>query len=56
MREMLAEFISEESGVSSIEYGLLAAGIAVAMLASMSLLSCSLTSVFNNVSTKLKAV
>lgn len=56
MREMLVRFSNEEYGASSIEYGLLAAGIAVAMLTSMSLLSCSLASVFNNISTGLKAL
>jgi pilus assembly protein Flp/PilA len=35
MREFLADFWSNESGATAIEYGLIAAGIAVAIIAAV---------------------
>jgi pilus assembly protein Flp/PilA len=35
MREFLANFLSNESGATAIEYGLIAAGIAVAIIAAV---------------------
>ena len=42
-----------EDGATAIEYGLIAALIAVAAIAAMSLVGTSLTSTFNNVASKL---
>jgi len=42
-----------EDGATAIEYGLIAALIAVAAIAAMQLVGTSLTSTFNNVASKL---
>ena len=44
---------NNEDGATAIEYGLIAALIAVAAIAAMSLVGTSLTSTFNNVASKL---
>ena len=44
-----------EQGATAIEYGLIAALIAIAAIAAMSSVGGKLTSTFNNVSTNLKA-
>ncbi|WP_072385169.1 Flp family type IVb pilin [Hyphomicrobium sp. CS1BSMeth3] len=49
----LVRFAKCESGATAIEYGLIAALISVAIIASLNLVSGSLTSVFTNVSTEL---
>jgi pilus assembly protein Flp/PilA len=49
----IKSFISNESGATAIEYGLIAALIAVAAIAAMSTLGNSLKSTFGNVSAKL---
>ena len=46
---------SNVSGATAIEYGLIAALIAVAAITAMSSLGSQLTTTFNNVSTQLKA-
>ena len=35
MRKFLADFVADESGATAIEYGLIAAGIAVAIIAAV---------------------
>jgi len=42
-----------EDGATAIEYGLIAALIAVAAIAAMQLVGTSLTSTFNNIASKL---
>jgi pilus assembly protein Flp/PilA len=42
MRNLLSEFIADERGVSAIEYGLLAVGIVVAIIAAAAALGTSL--------------
>lgn len=54
MSKAFARFIKEESGATAIEYGLVAGGIAVAVITSMSMVSCSLTSLFSDVASKIK--
>lgn len=49
MSNPLMTFFRDDSGATSIEYGLLAAGIALAISASLSLVSCSLTNMFNGI-------
>jgi pilus assembly protein Flp/PilA len=44
---------NNEEGATAIEYGLIAALIAVAAIAAMQLVGTSLTSTFNNVASKL---
>jgi pilus assembly protein Flp/PilA len=50
---MLRKFWDDESGPTAIEYGLIAALIAVAIIAALEALSGSLTSIFNGVATEL---
>ena len=45
--QMLECFINDDSGVSAIEYGLIAALIAVAAIAALQLVGTNLTSTFN---------
>jgi pilus assembly protein Flp/PilA len=50
---MLQEFISDESGATAIEYGLIAALIAVALIAVLTALGGALNNIFNKVKTAL---
>ncbi len=50
----IKSFMNNESGATAIEYGLIAALIAVAAIAAMETLGNKLGSTFNNVSDKLK--
>lgn len=49
------QFMSDEEGVTAIEYGLIAALIAVAIITATQLVGTNLTAVFNDVATKLAA-
>jgi pilus assembly protein Flp/PilA len=49
------KLIKNDKGATAIEYGLIAALIAVAAIAAMGNIGNQLGSTFNNVSTKLKA-
>lgn len=51
---LLWTFVTDEQGVSAIEYGLLAAGIAVAIIATVAALGTNLNTTFTTVSTSLK--
>ena len=50
---LLTNLLRDESGATAIEYGLIAALIAVAAIAAMQLVGTSLTSTFNNVASDL---
>jgi len=50
---IVARFMKDESGATAIEYGLIAALIAVGIIAAASLLGGSLSSLFSNISTTL---
>jgi pilus assembly protein Flp/PilA len=54
MRTSVARFVKDESGATAIEYGLIAAGIAVAILVAVNSVGSSLTTLFNTVATDLK--
>jgi pilus assembly protein Flp/PilA len=54
MRIYIMRFIRDESGATAIEYGLIAAGIAVAIIATVQALGSNLNSTFTSVSTALK--
>ena len=54
MRSALTRFMNDESGATAIEYGLIAAGIAVAILVAVNSVGSSLTTLFNTVATDLK--
>jgi pilus assembly protein Flp/PilA len=49
----LAKFIDDESGATAIEYGLIAALIAVGIIAAATTLGGGLSTLFNNISGKL---
>ncbi len=53
MNKLIRRFSKDESGATAIEYGLIAAGIAVAIIAAVQGLGTKLTAVFDNVSGKL---
>lgn len=53
MVHMIQRFVKNESGATAIEYGLIAALIAVAAIVAMSTLGNKLGDTFNNVSNKL---
>lgn len=46
-------FLREEDGVTAIEYGLIAALIAVVIIAAVTLVGTNLTAIFNKVATAL---
>jgi pilus assembly protein Flp/PilA len=49
MKYLVARFVKDESGATAIEYGLIAAGIAVAIIAVVQGLGTKLQSTFNSV-------
>ncbi|AEV37084.1 Flp/Fap pilin component [Pseudovibrio sp. FO-BEG1] len=51
---MFAKFLKDDSGATAIEYGILAAFIAVAIITAVTLLGDDLTAVFKNISTQLQ--
>jgi pilus assembly protein Flp/PilA len=50
----LIAFLGDESGATAIEYGLIAAGIAVAIIATVQALGSNLNTTFSSVSSALK--
>lgn len=54
MTKFAKSFISNESGATAIEYGLIAALIAVAAIVAMRSLGTQLGTTFNNVTTEMK--
>ena len=54
MKTLFNRFAHDESGATAIEYGLIAALIAVAAIAAMTTLGTKLTSTFEAVSNQLK--
>jgi pilus assembly protein Flp/PilA len=54
MKAMLSTFFKDESGATAIEYGLIAVGIAIAIIAAVNGVGTAVSSVFTSVSTSLK--
>ena len=54
MTKLFARFVKDESGATAIEYGLIAALIAVAAITAMQGLGSNLSNTFNTVSGKMK--
>ncbi|MCH7931120.1 MAG: Flp family type IVb pilin [Proteobacteria bacterium] len=50
----MIKFLKDESGATAIEYGLIAAGIAVAIIAAVGLLGDSLNAMFTDVDAALQ--
>jgi pilus assembly protein Flp/PilA len=54
MRTLILRFARDESGATAIEYGLIAAGISVAIIAVVQGLGSNLNTTFTSVQTALK--
>jgi pilus assembly protein Flp/PilA len=54
MKNIIARFVKDESGATAIEYGLIAAGIAVAIITAVNGVGTALTGKFNTIATSLK--
>jgi pilus assembly protein Flp/PilA len=54
MTKLLARFAQDESGATAIEYGLIAAGISVAIISVVQGLGSKLNATFTSVQTALK--
>ena len=54
MHKLVLRFLKDSSGATAIEYGLIAAGISVAIIAVVNGLGTQLNAKFNDISTQLK--
>ena len=54
MQMLLLKFLKDESGATAIEYGLIAAGIALAIIAAVQGVGTQLSANFGSISTSLK--
>ncbi len=54
MKTLFSRFVKDESGATAIEYGLIAAGISVAIIAVVQGLGTKLKTTFSSVSSALK--
>jgi pilus assembly protein Flp/PilA len=54
MKNLVVRFLKDESAATAIEYGLIAAGISLAIIAVVSNLGTKLKSTFSSISTQLK--
>ena len=52
--QMFRKFWSDQSGATAIEYGLIAAGIALAIIAAVNGLGSNLNGMFTSINTSLK--
>jgi pilus assembly protein Flp/PilA len=49
MNKLLTRFLNDKSGATAIEYGLIAAGIAVVIITAVKLVGTNLTTTFDSV-------
>jgi pilus assembly protein Flp/PilA len=54
MKNLLSRFVKDECGATAIEYGLIAAGISVAIIAAVQGLGTALNKTFTSVTTALR--
>ncbi len=54
MKKILAKFLADQSGATAIEYGLIAAGISLAIIAAVNGLGSTLNNKFTSINTSLK--
>ena len=54
MKSILKNFVADESGATAIEYGLIAAGIAIAIITAVNGVGSQLSTNFTTISTSLK--
>ena len=52
--ETIRKFLADETGATAIEYGLIAAGIALAIIAVVNGLGSNLNTMFSSINTSLK--
>ena len=53
MKNLVTRFLEDESGATAIEYGLIAAGISIAIIAVVQSIGTNLNATFNKISTEL---
>jgi pilus assembly protein Flp/PilA len=54
MTSLFARFLQDESGATAIEYGLIAAGISIAIIAAVNGLGTNLNAKFTDINSSLK--
>ena len=54
MKNFVSRFLNDDSGATAIEYGLISALIAIAIIASARILGTTIARTFTNVSTAMK--
>jgi pilus assembly protein Flp/PilA len=54
MSQFLNRFVKDESGATAIEYGLIAAGIAIVIILGIDQVAAALNALFGNVATELQ--
>jgi pilus assembly protein Flp/PilA len=54
LRRIILNFLSDESGATAIEYGLIAAGISLAIIVAVNSLGTALNDKFSSISSSLK--
>jgi len=54
LRRILLKFLSDQSGATAIEYGLIAAGIALAIITAVNGLGSTLNTSYTSINTSLK--
>jgi len=54
MKNLIARFVKDQSGATAIEYGLIAAGISLAIIAVVNGLGSNLNNKFTSINTSLK--
>jgi pilus assembly protein Flp/PilA len=54
LRNIFQKFLADQSGATAIEYGLIAAGIALAIITAVNGLGSTLNTTFTNINTSLK--
>jgi pilus assembly protein Flp/PilA len=54
MKTLVTRFVKDESGATAIEYGLIAAGISLAIISVVNHLGTKLNSTFTSISSSLK--
>ena len=54
MKNLVVRFVKDDSGATAIEYGLIAAGISVAIIAIVNGIGTKLNTTFTSISTQLK--
>jgi pilus assembly protein Flp/PilA len=54
MKNLVARFVKDESGATAIEYGLIAAGISLVIIAAVNGIGTKLNGKFSDINTSLK--